>query len=322
MSKTKYHFDLHSLSIKKVKFSFKERFLRILWILSSGMVFSVIVITLAYKLLDSPKEKSLLREIEQYKLQYKILNNRVDRLSLVIKDMGDRDDNVYRSIFETDPIPSNVRNAASGGADLYSKLNGYTNSEIIKESARKIDNISRQTYVQSKSFDDLFKLLKDKETMMTCLPAIQPTAKNRSLVVSGFGYRMHPIYKTMRMHTGIDFSAKKGTPVYATGDGVVESPHESQSGYGIVCMISHGFGYETLYAHLSRMIARPGQKVKRGQLIGYVGSTGLSVAPHCHYEVIRDGKKINPINFFYNDLTPDEYEKVIELASKVSQSLS
>ena len=165
-------------------------------------------------------------------------------------------------------------------------------------------------------------MVRDKEKMMTCLPAIQPVSKNLSLVVSGFGYRIHPIYKTLRMHTGIDFSAKKGTPIYATGDGVVESPHESQTGYGIVCMINHGFGYETLYAHMSKMSVKIGQVVKRGQLIGYVGSTGLSVAPHCHYEVIKDGKKINPINFFYNDLTPAEYEKVIELASKVSQSLS
>jgi len=322
MGKTKYHFDLHSLSIQKVTVSIKERLFKVLWILSSGMVFSVIVIIVAYNFLDSPKEKKLSRELEQYKLQYKIMNTRVNRLSAVIKDMADRDDNIYRAMFETDPIPGSVRNAAFGGADLYAGLSGFSNSEIIKETARKIDDISRQAYVQSKSFDELFKMVRAKEKMMTCLPAIQPVSKNLSLVVSGFGYRIHPIYKTLRMHTGIDFSAKKGTPVYATGDGVIISPHENQSGYGIVCMIYHGFGYETLYAHLSKMVVRVGKQVKRGQLIGYVGSTGLSVAPHCHYEVIKDGRKINPINFFYNDLTPEEYEKVIELASKVSQSLS
>lgn len=322
MGKTKYHFDLHSLSIQKVTVTIKERLFKVIWILSSGMVFSVIVIIFAYNFLDSPKERKLQREIEQYKLQYAIMNKRIDRLAVVIKDMADRDDNIYRAMFETDPIPSSVRKAAFGGADLYEGLNGYTNSAIIKETARKLDDISRQAYVQSKSFDDLFKMVKSKEQMMNCIPAIQPVSKTRSLVVSGFGYRIHPIYKTLRMHTGIDFSAKRGTPIYATGDGVVVAPHYSKSGYGNVCMIHHGFGYETLYAHMSRIVVRVGQKVKRGQLIGYVGSTGLSVSPHCHYEVIKDRKKINPINFFYNDLTPDEYEKVIELASRVSQSLS
>ena len=158
--------------------------------------------------------------------------------------------------------------------------------------------------------------------MLTCLPAIQPVKKTQSTIVSGFGYRIHPVYKTARMHTGIDFAAKTGTPIYATGDGVVIDPKGNESGYGIVCVINHGYGYQSLYGHMSRKIVKTGEKVKRGQLIGFVGSTGLSVAPHCHYEIIKNGEKIDPVNYFYNDLTPAEYEKVIELATRPSQSLS
>jgi murein DD-endopeptidase MepM/ murein hydrolase activator NlpD len=291
--------------------------------MAAGMVFSVVVILIAYNVFDSPKEKMLNREIEQYKAQYKALNDKLENINAVLADIENRDDNIYRAVFEAEPIPNSVRTAGIGGSDRYAKLEGFENSELIIETSKKIDKISRQLYVQSKSYDEVFDLAKNKASMMACIPAIIPVKGGATKVGSGFGYRIHPIYKTMQMHTGVDILVPRGTPIFATGDGTVEANRAGTlSGYGIVVVINHGFGYETLYGHMSKMVARPGQKVKRGELIGYVGSTGMSTAPHLHYEVIKNGKKINPVNFFYNDLTPAEYQKVIELSSRVNQAFS
>ncbi len=320
--KARYHFDPKSLSFHKVKNSFKEKIRGILYILAVGVVFASIVIVLAFNFIDSPKEKMLQREISQYELQYKLLNNRIEQLSTVLEDIQNRDDHVYRVIFEADPIPESVREAGIGGVDRYNSLKGYDNSELIVETTAKIDKIARQLYVQSKSLDEVLKMAENKVDMLASIPAIQPLSKNKSQLVSGFGYRLHPIYKTMRLHTGIDFAAKPGTPVYATGNGKVVRPNEGYSGYGVVIVIDHGYGYQSLYAHLSKSVVRPGKVIKRGELIGYVGSTGLSAGPHLHYEIIKNGKKINPIHYFYNDLTPEEYQIMLKEASKVNQSLS
>lgn len=323
MARIHYHFNKKSLSFEKVKTSFKQRLKRVLSAMAAGMVFSTVVILIAYNVFDSPKEKMLNREIEQYKAQFKVLNDKLQNINAVLADIENRDDNIYRAVFEAEPIPNSVRNAGIGGSDRYVKLEGYENSELIIETAKKLDKISRQLYVQSKSYDEVFDLAKNKANMMSCIPAIIPVKGGATKVGSGFGYRIHPIYKTMQMHTGVDIIVPRGTPIYATGDGTVEFNRAGTlSGYGIVVVINHGFGYETLYGHMSRMVATTGQKVKRGQLIGYVGSTGMSTAPHLHYEVIKNGKKINPVNFFYNDLTPAEYQKVIELSSRVNQAFS
>ncbi|HNW69982.1 MAG TPA: M23 family metallopeptidase [Bacteroidales bacterium] len=322
MKKTKYHFNTKTLSFEEFKVSVKQKFFRFFSILTSGMVISAVFMLVLYSFIDSPKERVLKRENEKLKLQYSLLDNRMDQISAVLANMQNRDDNIYRTIFEAEPIPDNVRKAGYGGEDRYKDLKGYDNSDLMKNTAMRLDMISRQLYVQSKSFDEIILMAKNKEKMLSCIPAIQPVSKTRCSIVSGFGYRIHPIYKTARMHTGIDFAAKTGTPIYATGDGTVVDPKGNQSGYGIVCVINHGFGFQSLYGHMSKMIVKPGDKVKRGQVIGFVGSTGLSVAPHCHYEIIKNGNKINPVNYFYNDLTPQEYEKVIEQASKLNQSLS
>ncbi len=321
--KIKYKFDPHSLSYEQIATTIKDRLLKFLYVVAAGAVFSFVVLLIAYNFLDSPKEKILKREIRQYKLQYEILNERLDRISMVMDDIQNRDDNIYRVIFEAEPIPSTIRKAGYGGTNRYAKLEGYSNSDILTETTKKIDLISRQLYIQSISFDDVFKMAKGKAQMLACIPAIQPISnKQLTMIASGFGYRFHPIYKTIRMHTGIDFTAHKGTPIYATGDGVVSKGNENLSGYGIACVIDHGYGYKTLYGHMYKMIVNPGQKVKRGQVIGYVGNTGISIGPHLHYEVIKNGIKVNPINYFYQDLTPEEYEKVIEISSRVNQALS
>jgi murein DD-endopeptidase MepM/ murein hydrolase activator NlpD len=322
MSKIKYRFNTKSLTFERAKLSPREIFLRVVSYLATGLVFATLVIVLAYKYFDSPKERQLLRENEYLKIQYEILKKRVDLLAAVLEDLQKRDDNIYRVIFEAEPIADNIRKAGFGGVNRYKSLEGFDNSQIVIEATKKIDRLAKQMYIQSKSFDEVFKLAKNKEAMLASIPAIQPISnKDLTRVISGFGYRTHPIYKIQHLHTGIDFTAPIGTEVYATGDGIVKEVNTDYRGYGNHIIISHGFGYETLYAHLSKFNGlKPGQKVKRGEVIGYVGNTGTSTGPHLHYEVIKNGEKINPVNFFYNDLTPEEYQKMIELASQAGQS--
>ncbi|MFC2100238.1 M23 family metallopeptidase [Bacteroidota bacterium] len=321
MVKVKYQFNTKSLKIEKVNVSWKERLLRFLYTALAVVVFSTVIVFLAFSFIDSPKEKMLKREIEQYNLQYTILNDRMDNIMAVMKDLQDRDDNVYRVIFEAEPIPSAVREAGYGGVDKYEKLKGYKNAVIVTETTKKLDKLARQMYVQSKSLDEIFQLAKNKEKMMAAIPAILPLAKGKGRIVSGFGMRFHPILRYKRMHWGIDISAPRGTPIYATGAGVVTF-NKRKSGFGNTCIIDHGYSYETLYGHMNKVIVRQGQKVKRGDIIGYVGSTGLSKAPHVHYEVHKNGSPIDPVNFFYKDLTPEEYEEVLEIAAQDNQVLS
>ena len=321
MSKIKYKFNTKSLTYEKLETNWKQRVLRLLSYLATGTVFATLTILFAYRFFPSTDEIALKRENEQLKLQYGILNKRVENLSAVLDDLEQRDDNIYRVIFEAEPIPDNIRKAGFGGADRYKELQGYQNSELVIETTKKLDKIAKQMYIQSKSFDEVIKLAKSKEKMFASIPAIQPISnKNLRHAPGGFGWRVHPIYKTSEFHPGMDFAAPTGTPIYATGDGYVERADANAQGYGNHVVINHGFGYETLYGHMSKMNVVAGQKVKRGQVIGFVGSTGLSTAPHVHYEVIKNGEKVNPINFYYNDLTPEEYQKLIDLSTKASQS--
>lgn len=322
MPKIRYHFNPKSLRIEKVQITFKQKLMRLMSVVATGLVFTAFVLLLAYNFLDSPKEKMLKRELEQYELQYKILNDRLERVQAVVSDLQDRDDNIYRIIFESEPIPSSVRKAGFGGSNRYEKLEGYRNTEIIKNTAMKLDAITSQLYVQSKSYDEVFELAKRKEELMASIPAIQPIS-NTDLrrIGSYFGYRTDPFYKVTKFHEGIDFTAPVGTEIYATGDGTVESVERAKGGYGNCIVINHGFGYVTLYAHLSKMDVKRGQKVKRGQVIGRVGNTGKSTSPHLHYEVHKGKRPVDPINYFFNDITPEEYELMIELSQRPSQTL-
>lgn len=320
--KVKYQFNTKSLAVEKVHETFWDKLKVFLRIVFAGMVFSVIVLSIGYTVFDSPKEKRLRREIEQYKTQYQIINDRLDILNAVMGDIQERDDHIYRVIFEADPIPRTVREAAFGGSDRYSHLEGFDNSQLISSTMQRIDLMSRQLYVQSRSYDEVFEMAKNKADMLASIPAIIPIAKGTERLVSGFGFRIHPIYKSLRMHTGVDFTAPTGTPIYATGNGVVKRAQRDNSGYGLMVEVDHGYGYTTIYAHMSQVKVRDGQTIKRGEVIGLVGNTGLSSGPHLHYEVIRNGKKVNPVNYFYNDLSPEEFDIIFELASRVNQSLS
>jgi len=323
MPKGRYRINPETLELERVRLKGKDMLKRGAYYLLGGVVFSTIVLFFAYTFFDSPKELMLNRENQQYALQLELMNKRLEQLSSVLKDIEERDDNIYRTIFEAEPVPAEERQAGIGGSDRYSNLKGYKNTELITKTAIKIDQLSRELYVQSKSFDEVYDLAKNKAKMLASIPGIQPISnKDLTRIASGYGYRIHPIYKTLRMHDGIDFTAPVGTPIYATGNGTIERKKSRMSGYGKVVMIDHGYGYETLYAHMSKIIVRPGQKVKRGEIIGYVGNTGRSTGPHLHYEVRKNSKPINPVHFFYQDLTPEEYERVIEIASRPTQSMS
>jgi murein DD-endopeptidase MepM/ murein hydrolase activator NlpD len=321
MPKVKYYFNTHSLKYEKVVISIWKKALRAMAFLATAIVFASVIIFLAYRFLDSPKEKQLKREISQLSLQYEVINNRFKQVSFALKDIADRDNNIYRAIFEAEQISDQLRYSGVEDHDRYKNLQGFDNSELMEQTTQNLDIITKQLYVQSKSFDDVFKKVKNKSEMMSSIPAIQPISnKNLKMIASGFGYRVHPIYKTVKLHEGMDFTASTGTPIYSTGSGVVEPVGDSGKGYGNHVIINHGYGYETLYGHMSRVAVKPGQHVKRSEVIGYVGSTGLSSGPHLHYEVIKNGQKINPVNFYYNDLTPAEYEKMRQISAQENQS--
>lgn len=321
MSKIKYKFNTKSLTYEKVTIPIKKRVWQVLSYLATGLVFATITIILAYKYLDSPKEKQLQREIAELSLQYELLNSRMAEVSEVLDDVQNRDNNIYRTIFEAEPIPENIRKAGFGGVDRYRELQGYNNSDLMIETTKRLDRISKQLYIQSKSFDEVVKLVRGKAKLLASIPAIQPIS-NEDLrhQPSGYGWRTHPIYKTPEFHPGMDFAAPEGTEIHATGDGIVVRADATAQGYGNHVVINHSYGYETLYGHMTRYVVHVGQQVKRGQLIGYVGSTGLSTAPHVHYEVHKNGQILNPINFYYNDLTPEQYQKLIDQSSESSQS--
>lgn len=287
---------------------------------------ATLVLALFYNLVfsaffDTPKEKELMRENKQLELQYEILNKKFDLVEKTLDDLQRRDNNIYRVIFETEPIPSSVREAGFGGSERYEKLKGLDDSELVIKTSKRLDKLSKQLYIQSKSYDQIINKAENKEEMLASIPAIQPISNDDlTRTASGYGWRIHPIYKIKKFHDGMDFTAPTGTEVYATGDGVVSKVKNSYRGYGKRVVIDHGFGYKTRYAHLTSFNVRRGEEVKRGDVIGYVGNSGLSTAPHLHYEVEKDGEKVNPVHYYFNDLTPEQYEKMIFISSNSGQS--
>jgi murein DD-endopeptidase MepM/ murein hydrolase activator NlpD len=321
MRKSKYYYDDKSLSFKRIERTFKSRLKKTLVFVSASCFAGGLIVLAAYNFFDSPKEKMLIRELDQMELQYEIIDKSLNQISAVLDNIKDRDDNIYRVIFEADPIPNSVRNAGVGGVNRYKRLEGFDNSELLIKSSKKIDKISKQLYIQSKSFDDVIEMAMKKSDMMASIPAIQPV-KNKELkrIASGYGRRIDPYYKKPKFHYGVDFSAPQGTPIYATGNGQVVKVKKSKRGFGNHVIIDHGYGYESLYAHMQKHTVRKGQTVKRGDIIGYVGNTGKSTAPHLHYEVHRGNKKVNPAYYFHNDLSPEEFDRMLELAAQENQS--
>jgi len=324
MSKTKYYFDSDNLEFVPIKKTFIQRFYRLsLFLISSVIIGSFItIILLNTDFIDTPKEIVQAREINNYKLQLKVLNKKLDQVESTLANIEDRDNSLYRVYFEASPIPEEQRRAGFGGVNRYNYLEGYESSDLIVNTTERIDILTKELVIQSKSLDEIELLAKNKESLLTSIPSIQPVdMSDLKRMASGYGYRIDPFTKMRTMHFGMDFSAKTGTPIYATGDGRVTRADNRAVGFGNHVRINHGFGYESIYAHMSKITVKRGYKVKRGDLIGYVGNTGRSVAPHLHYEIIKDGKKINPINFYSGSLSPDEFKELVNLASQENQSL-
>lgn len=321
MAGKKYRYNTKTLSYERIEPTLGSRLLNLTTFVITGGVFAVFFVVLTYMFFDSPKEKMLKRENQQLALQYEVLDKKLDQVESVLQDIQYRDDNIYRVVFESEPIPYNVRKAGFGGVNRYKHLEGFDNSELVVRTSKKLDQITKQVYIQSKSFDEVFELAINKEKMLASIPSIQPVSnKDLKKAAGGYGMRIHPILKIRKMHFGMDFTASTGTEVYATGDAIVVAVRTAKRGYGNHIVLDHGFGYETIYAHLSDFNVREGQTVKRGDVIGFVGNTGFSSGPHLHYEVVKNGEKLNPINYYFNDLSPEEYDNLIDISSSASQS--
>jgi murein DD-endopeptidase MepM/ murein hydrolase activator NlpD len=324
MAKVKYYYDSENLAYTKIKTRKRAKIgYAFLFLLASALFgFLVFVLLINTPYFETPKDRLQACEIENLKLQYAILNKKMDEIDDVTEALEDRDNNIYRVYFNKTEIPDSIRKAGFRDPKRYKDLEGYNNSQLVLSTTKRIDKLSKELAIQSKSLDEILKLASVKGSLLLAIPAIQPVQnENLKRVASGFGYRIDPFTKVRKMHNGMDFTANTGSPVYATGDGVVARADNSASGFGNHVVIRHGFGYESLYAHLSKYNCRPGQKVKRGDVIGYVGSTGRSEGPHCHYEVHKDGKVVNPLNFYYGNISAVEYVAISQMANQENQSL-
>ncbi len=316
-----YRFNPHTLSYERVEATLKDRLKRVSTTVLLGVVLGVLFSLLAVKFIDSPKERMLKSDIYQYRKAFESINQRIDRAGRVLADIEERDSAVYRTIFGANPVPENRRRPV--GQD-YSTWEKRASGTLIANTARRVDTLEQRLYAQSISLDQIHSMAGTKQQRMATMPAIMPIHKSECRIVSGYGMRYHPILHYRRMHTGVDLSAQPGTAVHATGDGrvTVAGRGNGMGGYGICVVVDHGFGFKTLYAHLSEATVTPGERVSRGTTIGTVGRTGLAQGYHLHYEVIQNGNKVNPVYYFFNDLTPEEYDEVLEASYIENQCLS
>lgn len=319
MKKERYYYNPNSLKYEKARLNKTQIGIRVIGFLASTALFAFIILALGFRYIKTPSQKGLDYSLNNLETKYELLNKRIDNINKVMNSLQDRDNNVYRVIFEADPILEEWQQ--SNNNKYLASLNNTSINTLSKSAKSKIDMLEKKLYIQSKSYDELSKLVKKKEQMLQHFPAIQPVSNEKlTRIASGFGIRIDPVYKTPKMHAGIDFTAPSGTEVYATGDGVIKVAGSQGDGYGNKVIIEHGYGYQTLYAHNSKVLVHVGQEVKRGHLIALVGSTGKSTGPHCHYEVIKNNEKINPVNFFFNDLTDEEFELVLKMSEQNNQS--
>ncbi len=324
MARIKYYYDTETCKYERVRTRKSDIVLNALGFLSLTVMMAVGLLILYDNYFESPKELLLKNEVRELEFYYDKLNKDVEQLSSILDNIEQRDDNIYRVVLGAEPIEKSVRDAGIGGADRYADIRkkDINHSDLVIELHEKVDRVRRKLYIESKSQDEVVHLAEKKEKLYASIPAIQPIANKQLIALaSGFGLRIHPVYKVKKMHNGIDFAASIGTPIYATADGTVEKLEVRFSGYGKMIEIDHGFGYRTRYAHMHDFAVKRGQQVKRGDLIGYVGNTGLSTAPHLHYEVFINDQRVDPVHYFFNDLTAAEYEKILELASAENQSL-
>ena len=321
MKKIKYYYNTHTLRYEKLETPLRVKLLRVFGFIAAALVTAAIISLLAFRFIGSPNEKLLRAENERMKDRYRELSRQTKKIEQQMKELETRDNEVYRSIFEATPIPDSARLKELEKEQQIAKVEGMEQSDLINSIVGTLNNMSSRINAQKASYKDLVGMMDNKEKLLAATPAIQPVSNSDlKRIASGFGYRIDPVYKTVKLHPGLDFSAPAGTPIYATADGTVEFSGNRGDGYGNNVIINHGYGYKTLYGHMFRIKARGGQRLKRGEVIGWVGSTGKSTGPHCHYEVIKNGNKIDPIYFFYNDLTPEQFDRLLKLAAASNQS--
>ena len=322
MKNTNYKYNPNTLNYEEINLTLWDKFKRLSYYLIASVVVSVLILSFSFYNIKSFIQKEAAKENQSLSQEISVFNKDLNLILEVLNDIQNKDDNIYRAIFEADPYPDQKRKLGTGGNPIkFKKYENIEYGELVVEIVQKLELIEKKLSSQSRSFDEVFEITKEKQKMLKAIPSIQPI-NNRDLtrIASGFGMRMHPIYKILKMHQGMDFTAPVGTEIYATGDGTVEKVGWT-GGYGKTILINHGYGYKTRYAHCSKFKCKKGQKVKRGDHIGYVGNTGQSTGPHLHYEVFKNKRQINPVNFFFNDLSPEEYDKVIEISSRPTQSL-
>ncbi len=321
MAAKKYKYNTKTLSYEQIELTAKDRLFKLITYALSGVVLSVIFLSITFYFFDTPEERQLKRENEKLVHEYELLNNKLDNVSKVLSNIQDRDDNIYRVILEAEPIADNLRKSGVGGVNRYQNLEGFSSSHLLIATSKKMDKLTKQIYIQSKSFDDVMEMASKKEEMLASIPSIMPVkSEDLKRISSGYGIRMHPILKIRKMHFGQDFTAPTGTEIFVSGNGKVKEVKKQRFGFGYHVIVDHGYGYETIYAHMSKILVRKGQRVNRGDILGLVGTTGSSTAPHLHYEVVKNGKKIDPVNYYYQDLSPDQFQQIIDLSDQPIQS--
>lgn len=321
MKKIKYFYNTHTLRYEKLVTPLRVKLLRILGFVAAAIVTASIIVAIAFQYIDSPKEKVLKQQNDDLKQSYRVFNEKIRLLQQQMTELQNRDNNVYRTIFEAAPIPDSVRLKEMEMNKEVQLVQGMGETQLVTDMTEQLNNLAKRVAYQEKSYKEIDGMLKNKEKLLAAIPAIQPVAnKDLNRIASGFGYRIDPVYKVAKFHAGLDFAAPQGTPIYATADGVIKEANYNAGGYGNHIVINHGYGYETLYGHMYKIKSKPGDHVKRGEVIGYVGSTGKSTGPHCHYEVHRSGERIDPVYYFSNDLSPEQFDRLLKLAAASNQS--
>lgn len=321
MKKIKYYYNTHTLRYEKLETPLRVKLLRVFGFIAAAVVTALIIVAIAFRYIQSPAEKILQQQNDDLKSDYGVMQKQLQQLAGQMSELENRDNNVYRSIFEATPIPDSARMKEMEKSKEIKLVQSMSGDELVKSMVTQLNQLSMRVGYQFKSYDEIANMVKNKEKLLSAIPAIQPVSnKDLSHIASGFGYRIDPVYKVPKMHAGLDFAAPTGTPIYATADGVVKEANFNAGGFGNHVVINHGFGYETLYGHMVRIKVHEGETVKRGEVIGWVGSTGKSTGPHCHYEVHKDGTPIDPVYFFYNDLSPEQYDRLLKLAATANQS--
>ncbi|MFI5152105.1 MAG: M23 family metallopeptidase [Chitinophagales bacterium] len=321
MKKIKYYYNTNTLRYEKLETPLRVTLLRVLGFFSASIVTALILVSLAYKYFPSTNEKRLMQKNDLLKDDYFVMNEKVKKLQEQMGNLEKRDNEVYRVIFEANPVPDSARAKALAQEEEIKLVQSMDQDNLATSIANTLNNLSARIDYQTKSYQTIDGFIKNKEQLLSCTPAIQPVSnKDLKRIASGFGYRIDPVYKTTKFHAGLDFAASIGTPIYATANGTIEVAGNTGNGYGIHVLINNGYGYSTLFGHMFRVKVHPGQKVKRGEVIGWVGNTGKSTGPHCHYEVHRNGDPVDPVYYFYNDITPEQYDRLLKLASSSNQS--